>query len=382
MPRIYGITQDQITATIEERGYTYSLRGRTIRVANESGKRDHGEIFQCRDGAWDHRLSGNATRIWETLASIGTSEAPAVIEQSNDVATHCSECGGIVAAGEGVRWWQAAPDDGGDVVGRSPEGWYVSHRDKSACDREREARRAARQIEVDRAEAEAAARRTQFEQTRLEAERPAHELIAALGLLQVPQECNLSGSILPEVYRQTYSEPGRGASGITDVIVRREGDDAIVTFATGGFATQFASPAVIERGRSTYRVQQWWTEGGHGADSYPGPAVPREQLSDDERSIVERLDANKAAALRERQERYARVDLETATDHARRLTAKLVEKTSGTLAVSQVGGEYLVEIAIPAAHWFRGALRAPIAKLVPRTGKHDGRAFRFVTREG
>jgi hypothetical protein len=79
MARIYGITRSQITATIEERGYTYSLRGRTIRVANASGRRDHGEIFECRDGSWGHRLDGNAVRIWESLSKIGSSE-PAKVD--------------------------------------------------------------------------------------------------------------------------------------------------------------------------------------------------------------------------------------------------------------------------------------------------------------
>lgn len=82
MGRIYGISQDQITAMVEERGYTYSLRGRTIRVANASGKRDHGEIFECRDGGWDHRLNGNAVRIWESLTAIGSSE-PAKSENAD-----------------------------------------------------------------------------------------------------------------------------------------------------------------------------------------------------------------------------------------------------------------------------------------------------------
>lgn len=74
--KIYGLTTTQITATIEERGYTYELRGRTIRVSNASGRRSHGEIFQCRDGGWDCRLDGNAVRIWESLTEIGTTTAP------------------------------------------------------------------------------------------------------------------------------------------------------------------------------------------------------------------------------------------------------------------------------------------------------------------
>lgn len=74
MARIYGITRDQIIAAIEERDYSYTLRGKTICVANASGKRSHGEIFPCQDGGWEHRLNGNAVRIWESLAAIGSSE--------------------------------------------------------------------------------------------------------------------------------------------------------------------------------------------------------------------------------------------------------------------------------------------------------------------
>ena len=75
--RLYGITSEQIAATIEERGYTCSVRGGTIAVRNASGKRAHGEIFKCRDGGWDHRLDGNAVRIWESLSGIASTEAPA-----------------------------------------------------------------------------------------------------------------------------------------------------------------------------------------------------------------------------------------------------------------------------------------------------------------
>lgn len=76
--RLYGISSEQIEEMVSERGYTCSVRGGTISVRNASGKRSHGEIFRCRDGGWDHRLDGNAVRIWETLSIIGSTEAPAI----------------------------------------------------------------------------------------------------------------------------------------------------------------------------------------------------------------------------------------------------------------------------------------------------------------
>lgn len=74
--KLFGLTTDQITSTIEECGYAYEFRGKTIRVCNESRRRCHGEIFPCRDGGWSRRLEGNAVRIWESLTAIGTANPP------------------------------------------------------------------------------------------------------------------------------------------------------------------------------------------------------------------------------------------------------------------------------------------------------------------
>jgi hypothetical protein len=39
----------------------------------------------------------------------------------------------MVPAGEGLLWWEPGPDDGGDVVDRTPAGWRVTHRDATVC---------------------------------------------------------------------------------------------------------------------------------------------------------------------------------------------------------------------------------------------------------
>ncbi len=49
----------------------------------------------------------------------------------------CTECGAEVPAGQGALWWEPGPDDGGDVVGRTPAGWRVTHLDSEACRRVR-----------------------------------------------------------------------------------------------------------------------------------------------------------------------------------------------------------------------------------------------------
>lgn len=55
-------------------------------------------------------------------------------ERINKYADTCHKCGGPIAAGAGVLWWQAGPDDGGDVGGRTPAGWRVSHRTAAECE--------------------------------------------------------------------------------------------------------------------------------------------------------------------------------------------------------------------------------------------------------
>lgn len=63
----------------------------------------------------------------------------------------CYECGIVVPAGEGRLWWLPGPDDGGDVVGRTPEGWQVSHHTREDCQQAVLAKQKARY--ADRAEA-------------------------------------------------------------------------------------------------------------------------------------------------------------------------------------------------------------------------------------
>jgi hypothetical protein len=45
----------------------------------------------------------------------------------------CTNCGQEVPAGAGSLWWEPGPDDGGDAVGCTPEGWRVTHLDAKAC---------------------------------------------------------------------------------------------------------------------------------------------------------------------------------------------------------------------------------------------------------
>lgn len=67
-----------------------------------------------------------------------TPDAPATpVSDTNATDDECSECGGPVAAGEGRVWYEAGPDDGGDVAGRTPAGLRVTHRDPAQCEAHR-----------------------------------------------------------------------------------------------------------------------------------------------------------------------------------------------------------------------------------------------------
>jgi hypothetical protein len=76
MTRLYEIDQDTVIKAVENAGYTFQVKGATIVVFNDTGRRKHGEIFKCRDGGWDRRLDGNAVRIWERLIAEGASTTP------------------------------------------------------------------------------------------------------------------------------------------------------------------------------------------------------------------------------------------------------------------------------------------------------------------
>lgn len=99
----------------------------------------------------------------------------------------CSECGATVPAGEGHLWWQPAPDDGGDVVGRTSAGWRVAHADRAACDAERKATRDAQAKLREEAVARARAR-----QAAEDAARAAQQAEIAALLAEVP-DCVAAG---------------------------------------------------------------------------------------------------------------------------------------------------------------------------------------------
>lgn len=302
-------------------------------------------------------------------------------QKTNTKDDYCNECGALVPAGTGVLWWQAGPDDGGDVVGRTPAGWRVSHRDDNDCKAEHERRRAARKAEIAAAAAKRAEAEALIAARRDEAEAPALALIVELALVQVPERCNLCKTSLPEVYSATYSD-GPGFSGERGVTIRRDGDSAIVTFRSAGFATQHASAAIVERGLATFRVQQWFREGSYNPKDYPGPAVPREALSAGELAEVERLEALKVDAERAEQERLSIIYAERVGREATSRLSKLVAKTGATFSVKMNGlKDAEVSVAIPSQHWTRGALRAPIARLLPADLTDYDTRIRFVPRE-
>jgi len=83
--------------------------------------------------------------IADTLTTLIDRRRTVTNQRTNRKADVCSECGGPVAPFAGNLWWQAGPDDGGDVVGRTPAGWYVTHRDSAQCEAARAAAVATKQ---------------------------------------------------------------------------------------------------------------------------------------------------------------------------------------------------------------------------------------------
>lgn len=289
----------------------------------------------------------------------------------------CTDCGGVVPVGAGSLWWEADPDDGGDVVGRTPAGWRVTHLDKTACSAVKASAAAERAQRRDEAKAAADEARTRFDAACDVVAAAVRAEIEARGLVRVPEGVTApipTGAT--KVYDGSAYPDGGGFSRGYFGTVWTHGDRAWATLGGGTYPSRWASPEVIADAQRTARICQYWRPGAYSATAYPGPSVPDAELSAEELAKVEGYRAAKAWAEREQ----AIHGLEVAVDFNR--TLKGLASVPGVRVVvpvcdlrswlaAKLRGE-AVPLTLraratvgPEARDARGKIRTPARKWIP-----------------
>ncbi len=309
----------------------------------------------------------------------------------------CSECGGLVQPGQGHVWWQAAPDDGGDVLGRAEAGYRVTHADEKVCAEVRAERARVHQEKVLAAKERAQAEREAFDADLATLRAEVDRLVAAHGLVPVPSEACTSpfvvgGDVATVLLDRTvYPKEGGFSRGVCGHVAIHAKDEVIASYGTNeGVPHVWASPALIERGQKNFRVAQWWAEGPYKIDSYPGPGVPKEALSPEELATVQRLTVRKVEAKVSQTVAQLKAACEAHTSIAR-----LANMHGGSIAVEINPSDVAVYVAtpgtpitgvvtvtFPAAHYdTKGKLKRSVARWVPEeVWVHNGFMVKMVTK--
>lgn len=234
----------------------------------------------------------------------------------------------VVEVFDRIHWTEDRIDDM-DEFGREP-GWYSTLSLRPIEPTEADGPCPALKDEQEWAEKRTRAREEQeayrAELARISAERD--RLIAAQGLIRAEPR---GGVLYPEegvTHRQLghACEPGRGISCVTELTVY-ERDGAVVALSCGcpvdSGPAWWLSPALAAEAARRARVWGDWNPRGFHADSYPGPAVPEEELTAEERAEVARLRAEAVVCRREKEEHTIRIMAERAVRRMGLLPADL-----------------------------------------------------------
>lgn len=209
----------------------------------------------------------------------------------------------------GARWWCEDPLSYGVMSGKDCYLYNLTCR--PATDEEAQAE-ITRREEIDAKEAaEKNAKRTawQAEQDDYKAKlanlRGQWEALI-VGLEKADKSPSLSAYTAERV--GSVCEPGRGASFVLELTKYTKATGEVVAVAYGEpcgdmgmsyWVTEDINRAADDRFRTVKWT--WWYPQTHGADSYPGPGVPVEELTPEELEIVEGYYAAQRVALIEKQ---------------------------------------------------------------------------------
>jgi len=123
----------------------------------------------------------------------------------------------------------------------------------------------------------------------------AHEKFA-VGLIPAG---HFNPSVLQELTREVIgvaSKPGSGSDGVTELVVCRDAAGQVKAVMLG--VNWRMASELLEKSADKKRIWQWWSPTGYHANSYPGPAVPLEELTAVERDEVARLEAARLEMIR------------------------------------------------------------------------------------
>lgn len=206
-------------------------------------------------------------------------------------------------------YWDSDRIDDEDEFGRE-QGWYTAAEVEPDALTPEEAAEAARLAAEKQAERDAAAAdRKKYEADLAAVTAAAKSLIAEHGLVPAPDGVTglLRGTEKADL--GYASMPGRGVSHDTAGAVYRDADWSVAGVSLGcpvDFGPRYwVTPALAAAGADKKRVWQWWNPTGYGAKTYPGPGVPVESLSPEERDEVEKLTAAAIAAVVQEETRLA-----------------------------------------------------------------------------
>lgn len=206
-------------------------------------------------------------------------------------------------------WWCDEPLSFGKMDG--DDGYIYDWKCREATPEEIATADSAQKAAKAKEDTERAARaaKNQAEKAEYEQKREAlvalrDQLIADNGLVKVESVPSVEGSKHEDL--GSITPPGKGFSwtwflrGVRDA----QGNLLYVCWSNEeAGATYWGTEEIKRAGQSVQRVSQWWLEEGYGAESYPGPGVPRKELSKEEIVEVERLETAKYEECVRRQSR-------------------------------------------------------------------------------
>jgi hypothetical protein len=143
-------------------------------------------------------------------------------------------------------WWQAGPDDGGDVVGGSPAGYRVTHLDKAVC----QAQRAATVAHLEEQDRAATAASKTAQDAEDEALKQQAELMARL-LGEVPG-CVASG------YDWAYTVTSGAWEVVSQVHLRQKWSRGKAIDGSTCYLQEFGNARILHATRAV--VEQAWRD--------------------------------------------------------------------------------------------------------------------------
>lgn len=123
------------------------------------------------------------------------------------------------------------------------------------------------------------------------------KLIADNGLVKVKSVPSVEGSKHEDLGSSTPAGKGFSWTWFLSATRDSEGNLLYVSWSNEEAGTTYWGTEEIKRaGESVERVCQYWREGVYHNEDYPGPSIPREELTADELREVERLETQKYEA--------------------------------------------------------------------------------------